>query len=107
MLFWKRNLRCSFCGRGEADVRKLVAGPRVHICDRCVAIARDLMEDNPDAAPPFPAPSSSFVQRVRKAARRKRTGFQRAMDIDLSFVVRRSSTQGARRAGDAEILASC
>ena len=40
----KRRLACSFCGRDNADVAKLVAGPRVYICDRCVAIASRLME---------------------------------------------------------------
>ena len=38
-----RSLKCSFCKRREQDVAKLVAGPRVYICDRCVAIAVDLM----------------------------------------------------------------
>jgi hypothetical protein len=33
-------LACSFCGKDEADVEKLVAGPKVYICDECVAIAR-------------------------------------------------------------------
>lgn len=75
MLFRTRNLRCSFCGRREAEVRKLVAGPRVHICDRCVAIARDLMEDTPDAAPPSRERHTSLLQRIRKAARRMRTGW--------------------------------
>jgi len=28
---------CSFCGKGEPEVRKLIAGPRVYICDACVA----------------------------------------------------------------------
>ena len=46
-----RKLACSFCGKNEDDVAKLVAGPRVHgagprvyICDQCVAAARRLME---------------------------------------------------------------
>jgi ATP-dependent Clp protease ATP-binding subunit ClpX len=38
-----RSLRCSFCRRSEDDVAKLVAGPRVYICDHCVAIATEMM----------------------------------------------------------------
>lgn len=45
-MFLRRSLACSFCGRGHAEVRKLVAGPRVYICDACVAAASRLMEDD-------------------------------------------------------------
>jgi ATP-dependent protease Clp ATPase subunit len=40
-----RKLACSFCGRGAAEVSKLVAGPRVFICDSCVAEASRIMSD--------------------------------------------------------------
>jgi len=44
-----RTLACSFCGKGEAEVAKLVAGPRrVFICDQCVAAARRMMDDDAD-----------------------------------------------------------
>jgi ATP-dependent Clp protease ATP-binding subunit ClpX len=53
-----RKLACSFCGKSEAEVAKLVAGPRrVFICDRCVAAARRLMEDDDDAGRVIPASS--------------------------------------------------
>jgi ATP-dependent protease Clp ATPase subunit len=44
----KRQLRCSFCRKNESEVLKLVAGPRVYICDACVAIASRLMDDGSD-----------------------------------------------------------
>ena len=37
------DLRCSFCNRSESEVSQLVAGPRVYICDACVAIAGDII----------------------------------------------------------------
>ena len=37
-------LRCSFCGKSEDDVQKLVAGPQVYICDECVGVAARLMQ---------------------------------------------------------------
>ena len=40
------KLHCSFCGKSEAEVAKLVAGPRVYICDSCVAIASSIMNDS-------------------------------------------------------------
>jgi ATP-dependent Clp protease ATP-binding subunit ClpX len=44
-MFKSRHLRCSFCGKKDSEVSKLVAGPRVYICDECVAVASRLMED--------------------------------------------------------------
>ena len=41
-----RRLRCSFCRKNHTEVSKLVAGPRVYICDQCVTIASRLMEDD-------------------------------------------------------------
>jgi len=43
-----RRLRCSFCKKNEAEVSKLVAGPRVYICDECVAAASRMMEGGSD-----------------------------------------------------------
>ena len=39
-----RNLRCSFCNKGEKEVSQMIAGPHVHICDSCVRIAADIIE---------------------------------------------------------------
>jgi hypothetical protein len=39
-----KPLRCSFCGRSEQEVSKLVAGPKVYICDQCVELASSIME---------------------------------------------------------------
>jgi ATP-dependent protease Clp ATPase subunit len=49
-----RRLRCSFCRKSNSEVLKLVAGPRVYICDECVAIASRIMNDSPDDVPPAP-----------------------------------------------------
>jgi ClpX C4-type zinc finger len=43
-MFKLRQFRCSFCGKKDEEVSKLVAGPRVFICDECVAVASRLME---------------------------------------------------------------
>jgi ATP-dependent protease Clp ATPase subunit len=40
-----RKLHCSFCGKSEAEVQKLVAGPGgIYICDECVAVCQALMQ---------------------------------------------------------------
>jgi ATP-dependent protease Clp ATPase subunit len=47
---FRRRLACSFCRRSEAEVAKLVAGPRVYICDRCAAEAVRIMNES---SPPW------------------------------------------------------
>ena len=39
--------RCSFCGKAQEEVTKLVAGPGVHICDQCIALCNSLIEQQP------------------------------------------------------------
>jgi len=43
----KRRLRCSFCGKSEREVAKLMAGPKVHICDACVGVCNRILEAVP------------------------------------------------------------
>lgn len=38
------KIRCSFCGRDRNSVRRLVSGPSVYICDRCVLEATRIIE---------------------------------------------------------------
>src|SRR5580692_2225078 len=41
------TLYCSFCGKSQHEVRKLIAGPTVFICDECVGLCRDIIgEEN-------------------------------------------------------------
>lgn len=41
---------CSFCGKVQKEVRKLIAGPSVHICDECVKLCSGIIEEEVDAA---------------------------------------------------------
>ena len=69
-----KPLRCSFCGKKDSQVEKLVAGrrpysgARVYICDGCVAIATQIMNDppNPDN------PAGVKVSNLRKVSDRVR-----------------------------------
>ena len=60
----RRLLTCSFCGKSETDVAKLVAGPKVYICDRCVAIASRIMDAHSGSEPQIPVPQRGFWQRA-------------------------------------------
>ncbi len=37
------SLRCSFCGKGQKEVKKLIAGPGVYICDECIDLCNDII----------------------------------------------------------------
>jgi ATP-dependent Clp protease ATP-binding subunit ClpX len=39
------TLRCSFCGKGRDEVRKLIAGPTVYICDECIDLCNDIVAE--------------------------------------------------------------
>ncbi|MCR5688195.1 MAG: ATP-dependent Clp protease ATP-binding subunit ClpX [Lachnospiraceae bacterium] len=42
----KKDIRCSFCGKGQDQVRKLIAGPEgVFICDECIEVCMEIVED--------------------------------------------------------------
>ncbi len=38
-----RNLRCSFCGKSQGEVKKLIAGPMVYICDECIDLCNEII----------------------------------------------------------------
>jgi ClpX C4-type zinc finger len=46
----KRRLRCSFCLRSEKEVAKLIAGPKVHICDACVGACNTILGATPQGS---------------------------------------------------------
>ncbi len=39
------SLKCSFCGKSQNDVRKLIAGPTVYICDECIELCNDIIAE--------------------------------------------------------------
>src|SRR5579883_3356893 len=44
-------LHCSFCGKSQHEVRKLIAGPSVYVCDECVTLCNEIINDEKQAAP--------------------------------------------------------
>lgn len=44
-------LACSFCGKSQNDVRKLIAGPGVYICNECIDICNEIIDDDERAVP--------------------------------------------------------
>jgi ATP-dependent Clp protease ATP-binding subunit ClpX len=41
----KKQLKCSFCGKSQEQVKRLVAGPGVYICDECIELCSEIIEE--------------------------------------------------------------
>ena len=41
----RSQMKCSFCGKAQDQVRKLVAGPGVYICDECIELCNEIIEE--------------------------------------------------------------
>ena len=39
------NLSCSFCGKSQKEVKKLIAGPTVYICDECIGLCNEILDE--------------------------------------------------------------
>jgi ATP-dependent Clp protease ATP-binding subunit ClpX len=53
-----KDLVCSFCGKGQEEVRKLIAGPTVYICDECIDLCNDIIAEECDQEESISAVSS-------------------------------------------------
>jgi ATP-dependent Clp protease ATP-binding subunit ClpX len=45
------NLFCSFCGKNQTEVKKLIAGPAVYICDECIQLCSEIIEEEGEKTP--------------------------------------------------------
>jgi ATP-dependent Clp protease ATP-binding subunit ClpX len=100
----RERLKCSFCGKTQEQVRKLVAGPGVYICDECIELCNEIIEEelygeNDEAGPrSLPKPHEIYEtlcqyvvgqERAKKALsvavynHYKRIGNRRPSDVDL------------------------
>jgi ATP-dependent Clp protease ATP-binding subunit ClpX len=60
------HYRCSFCNKGQEEVRRLIAGPsQVYICDECVQLCREIIEEE-EPTPPRVQPALTRVPTPRK-----------------------------------------
>ncbi|MBD3335993.1 MAG: ATP-dependent Clp protease ATP-binding subunit ClpX [Candidatus Eisenbacteria bacterium] len=59
-------IRCSFCGRGQEEVARLVSGPSVYICSECVRLCNDILEGEPDQGLPMPREALPKPAEIKK-----------------------------------------
>ena len=62
-----KDAACSFCGKGQNEVRRLIAGPSVHICDECVKLCSGIV-----AAEADPADAKSIASAARAKSKEDR-----------------------------------
>ena len=44
-----KSVRCSFCGKPQETVKRIIAGPGVYICDECVGLCSNIIEEEVEA----------------------------------------------------------
>jgi len=73
------TLRCSFCGKSQNEVKKLIAGPTVYICNECIDICNEIISDDQQAEsvasrPPLPKPGEikNFLEDTSLARTKRR-----------------------------------
>jgi ATP-dependent Clp protease ATP-binding subunit ClpX len=61
-----RLLACSFCGKSQDQVRKLIAGPRVYICDECIELCNEIIAEEFEKGPILktPVPKPIEIKRI-------------------------------------------
>jgi ATP-dependent Clp protease ATP-binding subunit ClpX len=62
----KSTLFCSFCGKSQHEVRKLIAGPTVFICDECVELCMDIIREEHKSAATKPSDGIPTPQEINK-----------------------------------------
>ena len=62
------NLSCSFCGKSQKEVKKLIAGPTVYICDECIGLCNDIIAEEVEKDEPYagstPVPKPAEIKAI-------------------------------------------
>ncbi len=62
------NLSCSFCGKSQKEVKKLIAGPTVYICDECINLCNEIIAEEVEKDEPYagsaPVPKPSEIKAI-------------------------------------------
>ncbi len=61
------QLQCSFCGKSQRQVKKLIAGPGVYICDECIDLCNEIISEETGKAPtPLQRPEASEDEELER-----------------------------------------
>ena len=72
------HLKCSFCGKSQEQVRKLIAGPGVYICDECVELCNEILDEElmEEGTPVSSSSPRAEAKPVKKSNRADKISFQ-------------------------------
>src|SRR5436190_11334410 len=94
------DFHCSFCGKKRREVRKLISGPRVFICDECVALCNDIIAKEEAAErPKYPRPREIYDELNRYVIGQDRA--KKALSVSVYNHYKRIGQHG--KAGEVEI----
>lgn len=74
------SLRCSFCGKTQDRVRKLVAGPGVFICDQCIHLCNEVLESDAQTRRLSIGPDTEVAEVLLDELRINATGLRQSED---------------------------
>ena len=94
------DFHCSFCGKRRREVRKLISGPRVFICDECVALCNDIIAKEEAAErPKHPRPREIYDELNKYVIGQERA--KKALSVAVHNHYKRIGQHG--KAGEVEI----
>src|ERR1044071_9952096 len=94
------DFHCSFCGKRRREVRKLISGPRVFICDECVALCNDIIAKEEAAErPKYPRPREIYDELNKYVIGQDRA--KKALSVAVHNHYKRIGQHG--KAGEVEI----
>jgi ATP-dependent Clp protease ATP-binding subunit ClpX len=98
------NLTCSFCGKSQKEVKKLIAGPTVYICDECIGLCNDIIaEEIEKEEQTYGATSIPKPAQIKKILDEYVIGQERAKKILAVAVHNHYKRIDARPAGDDDV----
>ncbi len=94
------DIRCSFCGKGRSEVKKLISGPKVFICDECVALCNDILtKEERKAEQSYPKPHEVYDALEQYVIGQRRA--KKTLSVAVYNHYKRLAT--ASRPGDVEL----
>ncbi|HEY7953877.1 MAG TPA: ATP-dependent Clp protease ATP-binding subunit ClpX [Polyangia bacterium] len=94
------DFHCSFCGKRRREVRKLISGPRVFICDECVALCNDIIaKEEAQERPKYPRPKEIADELERYVIGQPRA--KKAMSVAVYNHYKRVAARAAAHGGKA------
>ncbi len=102
-----RTLYCSFCGKSEHEVRKLIAGPSVYICDECVELCNDIIREELQSRPERTGlPKPREIRAVLDEYVIGQDGAKKALSVAVYNHYKRLENNATDRQADVELAKS-